>query len=167
MHAWYLVQTKPRQELLAKNNLERQGYTVYLPLIQVKRRRRGKISHENGSMFPLYLFIHLREGTDNWAPVRSTLGVSKMVMFGQIPARVPDNLIEILKCRVDANGVQILPERKLNTGDHVRITEGPFEGYEAVIYAKTAGERTVLLLKAVENFLKVELDSHSIEPLDQ
>ena len=40
--SWYLIFTKPRQENLARENLERQGFTTYLPLTQQSRRRNGK-----------------------------------------------------------------------------------------------------------------------------
>ena len=36
MH-WYLIHTKPRQELRALENLERQGYECYLPLLPTEK----------------------------------------------------------------------------------------------------------------------------------
>jgi transcriptional antiterminator RfaH len=165
MNSWFLIQTKPRQEKIAKENLERQGYTVYLPVAPVRRRRRGRSYTEPGPMFPLYLFISLNVGVDDWGPLRSTIGVAKPVRFGYIPARVPAGLIEELKGREDAHGVQILPPRPMRTGDKVRVSEGLFEGYEAIIYAKSSKERTILLLKVIENFVKVELDSRLLEPV--
>ena len=35
--AWYLIHTKPRQEHIALTNLERQGYTCYLPHCALKK----------------------------------------------------------------------------------------------------------------------------------
>lgn len=163
--SWYLIQTKPRQEHLACKNLERQAYQVYLPIISVRRRKRGKSYSAPGPMFPNYLFIQLNSGSDDWGPIRSTVGVSKLVKFGQIAAGVPDSLITLLKKREDGEGIQVLPEREYRVGDKVRIAEGSFEGYEAVIYAKTAKERTVLLLKAIENYLKIEVDERFLDLL--
>ncbi|MEN9764019.1 MAG: transcription/translation regulatory transformer protein RfaH, partial [Pseudomonadota bacterium] len=40
--AWYLVHTKPRQEDIALMNLERQGYTCYLPRLSVEKARRRR-----------------------------------------------------------------------------------------------------------------------------
>ncbi len=165
MKYWYLIQAKPRQENRAKENLERQGYTVYLPIARIRRQRRGKVHSAFGPMFPMYLFIFLGDGIDDWGPIRSTAGVSKLVKFGQIPARVPGTLIDALKAREDASGIQVLPEKMYQVGDRVRISEGPFEGYEAVIFAKSARERTILLLKVIENYIKLELDSHHLESL--
>jgi transcriptional antiterminator RfaH len=165
MKSWYLIQTKPRQETQAKYNLDKQGYTVYLPMTYIRRRKHGKSYTGPGPMFPLYLFIHLGSGTDDWGPIRSTIGVARLVRFGQLPARVPDRLITALKERDDHRGIQVLPDRTFQPGDRVRIAEGLFEGYEAVIHAKTAKERTVLLLKVLENHVKVELETGHLEAL--
>jgi transcriptional antiterminator RfaH len=161
--SWYLIQTKPRQENLARLNLERQGYTIYMPVIPVRRRRRGKLYTEAGPMFPLYLFISLSDGIDDWGPIRSTLGVAKLVTFGNIPARVPESLIETLKACEDTKGIQIIQSKAYRAGDKVRITDGPFVGYEAVIQSSSARTRSVLLLKVVENYIKLSIDVEHLE----
>ncbi|MDB5729347.1 MAG: hypothetical protein JWQ00_2552, partial [Noviherbaspirillum sp.] len=34
--SWYLIQTKPKQEFRALEQLENQGYTCFLPTLQVE-----------------------------------------------------------------------------------------------------------------------------------
>ena len=163
MKAWYLIQSKPQQEQIAQEQLERQDYEIYLPLASMQRRKRGKTIRVIAPMFPRYLFINLSDKTDDWRPIRSTIGVSSLVRFGMQPAKVPDNLIDTLRKREDETGVQILPTKKYKIGEKVRVSEGPFEGYEAVIHAKSAKERVVLLMKVIEKFVKVELDTEHLE----
>lgn len=79
---WYLAHSKPGQEEVAKTNLERQGYTVYLPLCNLFRRRMGRRLAVIGPLFPRYLFIQLESGVDDWRPIRSTKGVAALVRFG-------------------------------------------------------------------------------------
>lgn len=45
----------------------------------------------------MHMFICLNTKTDNWAPIKSTFGVTGIVKFGQEPARVPDKLIQTLQ----------------------------------------------------------------------
>jgi len=71
---WYLIYSKPRQEKGAVENLLRQNYEVYFPQIQLWRSRRGNRQLVIEPLFPRYLFIHLDSHSDNWAPIRSTLG---------------------------------------------------------------------------------------------
>ena len=163
--AWYLIYSKPRQEQLAQENLERQGYGTYLPVTSVRRRKTGKTVSEVGPMFPRYLFIHLSEQTDDWGPIRSTFGVSNLVRFGQIPLRVPDSLIAAIKVREDECGLCILPERDYIKGDNVRIAEGPFEGYEAIFQSRNAKDRVSLLIRVIKKDINISVDQRVIEPL--
>ena len=58
--AWYLLYSKPRQEGVAVENLKRQGYETYLPLIRTRRRRQGQYVSLVEPMFPRYLLISAR-----------------------------------------------------------------------------------------------------------
>jgi len=163
MKAWYLIHSKPKQELIAREQLERQSYQTYLPMAYVYRRRSGRSVQVIAPMFPRYLFIHLSDETDDWRPIRYTVGVANLVRFGINAARVPQDLIETLIAREDESGIQILPGKKLSIGDGVRVIEGPFEGYDAIIHAKTPKDRVVLLIKVIEKYIKLELNSYHLE----
>ncbi|MFQ5661291.1 MAG: transcription/translation regulatory transformer protein RfaH [Gammaproteobacteria bacterium] len=165
MKAWYLIHSKPRQEEIAKQQLQRQGYETYLPLAPVRRRRRGRSYRVIAAMFPRYLFIHLSDKTDDWRPIRSTVGVANLVRFDQWPARVPDSLIAALRQREDNEGIQILPGTEFKQGDRVRIAEGPFEGYEAIFQARSSKDRVLILLKLAEKHINLKLDESLIESL--
>ncbi len=165
MQAWYLIYSKPRQEPVALDNLQRQGYEAYLPLIRNRRRRKGQYLALVEPMFPRYLFIHLSDQTDNWGPIRSTLGVANLVRFGDMPARIPDDLVELLRRREDASGVQDLPPPEFRTGDRVRVAEGALAGYEGIFQASSGNERVVILLDVVGQSTRVQLPTGHIEPV--
>ena len=135
MKAWYLVYSKPQKESIARENLERQGYHSYLPLMRTRRRRSGRYVSIVEPMFPRYLFVHLSDETDNWGPIRSTIGVANLVRFGMHAARVPENLITLMQER-DQQGIQVLKSPEVNPGDHVRIVQGVMAGYDAIFQAR-------------------------------
>ncbi len=161
---WYLVYCKPRQETVARENLERQGYATYLPLLREVRRRQGRRVTVVAPMFPRYLFIHLSSQSDNWAPIRSTLGVVSIVRFGRAAARVPDVLIAALKAREDGQGIQILPLEEYMPGRRVRITQGGFAGYEGIFQAASGRDRVTVLLDVLGRSARTTVDAASIEP---
>ena len=163
MKSWYLIYCKPQQERIARDNLERQGYAVYLPLVAVRRRRKAKTVRVVDPLFPRYIFIYLSDQTDDWGPIRSTIGVSSLVRFGQIPAQIPVSLIESLRERENSDGIQELPEQRFKFGDKVRIAEGVMEGFEAIFQCHKSNERVILLLKIAENMAKIEIESDHIE----
>ena len=163
MKAWYLLYSKPQRERLALENLERQGYPSYLPLIQNRKRRKGRYVSVIEPMFPRYLFVHLSDETDNWGPIRSTIGVANLVRFGMQAARVPDSLIEIMNAR-EQDGVQTLAPSDFKPGDQVRIVEGVMAGYEALFQARTGKERVVLLLQlAQDRTARIQVSANDIE----
>ena len=166
MKSWYLIHAKPKSEQLAKENLERQGYEIYLPLILGRIKKQSKTSKAIQPMFPRYLFIHLSDETDDWGPIRSTLGVSSLIRFGMTPAKVPETLINALKGKENSEGVHELPNKTMSPGDKLLIVEGPFEGYEATLFSQESDERIIVLLKIAENFVKLKLEQSLIEPLN-
>ena len=161
---WYLVYAKPRQETVARMNLERQGYTVYLPLVRQARRHKGRVITVVLPMFPRYLFIQLDRQTDNWGPIRSTFGVVSIVRFGQTAAAVPEDLITLLRSREDESGIQILPLEQYRRGTKVRITEGGFAGYEGIFVAHSGGERVTVLLQVLGRYTRARVELGAIEP---
>jgi len=165
MRAWYLLYSKPLQERIALENLERQGYEAYLPLVAGRRRRRGRPVGVIEPMFPRYLFVYLSDEVDDWGPIRSTKGVAKLVRFGSRAARVPDALVGALREREDERGLQPAPSYELKEGQRVRIAEGVMAGYEAIFLAKSGRERVLLLLEVAGNCARLETDAAQIEPI--
>ena len=56
---WVVAQTKPRQENKAKINLNNQGYTCYLPIIERKKFLRDNWVTFKEVLFSNYIFIDL------------------------------------------------------------------------------------------------------------
>ena len=144
MH-WYLVHTKPRRELCALEHLERQGFGCYLPLLRTEKLRRTRLDTCDEPLFPRYLFIQLDTDLQSrsWGPIRSTVGVSRLVAFGGEPAKVPSALVEQLRQHENHLRGQVVP--LFQAGERVRVTQGPFAGLEGV-YQIAEGERRVLVL---------------------
>jgi len=161
--SWYLVVTKPQSEFKAQENLQRQGYETYFPLIQTNRRRNGKNVKRTEAFFPRYLFISLDKETDNWSPIRSTIGVAGLVRFGGMPAVVPENMITNLKNNENEFGLQSFEKKELKQGDKVEIIDGPFEGYKAIYQKMKSTERVSVLLDIVGKNTQVTLSVHELE----
>lgn len=163
---WYLIHTKPRQELCALQNLQRQGYTCYLPMLALEKLRRGKIFVCEEPLFPRYLFIALSTdlNSQSWAPIRSTRGVSRLVTFGSTPLKVPAAFIQSLQHEEDARKTE--PNRLLKPGDVVQVTEGPFAGLQG-IYQITDGEkRAIILLELLSKPTQLPIAHGALKRLD-
>lgn len=161
--SWYLVYTKAKGEELAKQNLERQGFTTYLPKIQRSKRHKGKYQPVIEALFPRYLFIQLDTKTDNWMPIRSTIGVSSMIRFGGIPARVPEDLVEDLRNNENDAGVRVEQEIRYREGDEVEVINGVVSGYRAVFEKYVSSERISVLLDIVGKHTRMMISRHDVQ----
>jgi transcriptional antiterminator RfaH len=139
---WYVIHCKPRQEGRALENLVRQGFVCFLPKLSVRRPRNGRDVMVEESLFPGYLFINLDASQDNWAPIRSTRGVGRILRVGDRPLPVSDAIIESIRRRVAAQS----PEPRLQPGERVVITDGCFAQLEAIFIAEDGDHRVTLLL---------------------
>ncbi|NVK42629.1 MAG: transcription/translation regulatory transformer protein RfaH [Oceanospirillaceae bacterium] len=156
--AWYLLQTKPRQEERARENLENQGYDCFAPKLSAERIRRGKRQTVVEPMFPGYLFIYLDQVADNWRPIRSTRGVSRLVTFNDMPLPIDSNIIEELRQRVAGQE----PESELKTGDTVHICQGAFADLDAIFECYDGTERVVLLLNLLHRTQRLSMPLNNI-----
>ena len=139
---WYVVHTKPRQEQRALENLQNQGFQVWLPKMEVEKLRLGRLTKVTEPMFSRYLFIRLDTTQSNWSPIRYTLGVSKLVSFGNVPAAVPDEFIEALQ-----NAPQRAPQHMLNPGDEVAFIDGPLCGLKGIFQQRDGELRAMVLIE--------------------
>ena len=144
---WYLLQCKPNQTDRAREHLDNQGFPLYAPTMQAERLVRRQRVTRDEPVFPGYLFIQLSQQC-NWAAVRATRGVSRIVAFNSQPHIVPSTLIEALQQRYDT-GTAATPLFAQN--DKVRITDGPFRDLEAIVKAVTADERVIVLLNILQD----------------
>lgn len=159
---WYLLFTKPRQESIALENLIRQGYECYLPTMRAEKIRRGALTLVDEPLFPRYLFIRLGSASSStsWGPIRSTKGVSRLVIFGAEPARVGDALIAALAAREGSS--QTSPKRLFNEGDPVRLMEPPFVGIEGVYQIADGARRAVVLIEILSKVVRVPVAQTSL-----
>ncbi len=61
MNHWHLVYTKLHQEKVVLDNLTRQNYQCYLPLINKEKILRGKKILTKDPIFPRYLFARFED----------------------------------------------------------------------------------------------------------
>ena len=150
--SWFVVRTKPRQEFIAKANLENQGFEFYLP----------ELVRDTGSvepLFPGYIFIKNQAGPTPFDKIRFTRGILNFVRFGEKLALARQGLIDSLIQRENEfkNVSSLEPNQK------VYIKGGPFKDLQAIFLEKSGKDRVVLLLKILNGEQQVIMDKKNIE----
>jgi transcriptional antiterminator RfaH len=164
MH-WYLIHTKPRQENIALENLQQQGYICYLPLLNVEKIRRGKLAVVLEALFPRYLFIQLDTAltSQSWTPIRSTKGVNRLVAFGGQPAKVDEVLVSVLK-RAEENQPERL-QKMFAEGDKVQLTQGAFAGLEGIYQMADGESRAMVLIEILSKPVRIAVGPAELRKL--
>jgi transcriptional antiterminator RfaH len=162
---WLLLQVKPRQELRALENLERQQAECYCPQVQVEKIIRGKRVKVEEALFPGYLFVNAQaeQGGLTYTSIRSSRGVSKIVKFGVEPVGVPDALIQELKLLEKGGSTCIESESLPQAGDQVEISRGPFKGLQAIYSHADGQQRSVVLINLLHQQIPASLYNTQIE----
>ncbi len=143
---WFLAQLKPNCGSIAERNLKRQGFRTFMPLEEGTMRRGGRLVTAPVPLFPGYIFVALNTATGQWRPINSTYGITRLVSFGQEPAPVPLSIVSQLMLRCDASG-KLLPPRLMKSGDHVRITSGPFADFVGRVESIAPDRRVWVLME--------------------
>ena len=165
MFRWYLIHTKPSGEMAAEDNLERQGYEVYLPRLAQPGQHHGRWRERVAALFPRYLFLRLNEGHQALGPVRSTVGVANVVRFGSDYAVVQERVISALRAREDPiSGLHQLNRPRLLRGMAVTVAQGPFSGLEGVFEREAGTKRVLVLLNLLGRETSVSVSPDFILP---
>lgn len=161
---WYAVRTHPRQEDRAEFNLRLWQVETFNPRMREQRYNEfsGKPINLNKPLFPRYIFARF-EADKLLHKVWYTRGVQSVIGFGEGPAPIADELIDLIKSKVGDDGfVRIREELKL--GDEVIIKHGPLKTFMGVFEREVkSSDRIIILLNAVNYQARVMVDRRLVD----
>jgi transcriptional antiterminator RfaH len=161
---WIAVSTNPHRERLVFDNLERQGFNAYCPMIRRQRSHARRIETVLRPLFPGYLFVEANAGPGRWRPILSMHGVRSVVRAGNDLCFVDDEFIAGLKRR-EVDGAVVRPPSPYRIGQEVRIAGGPFDGVIATILDLDDKDRLVVLLDVMHRGIKTRLTGEMVTPI--
>ena len=159
---WILVYTKAKQEKRANDNLLNQGFKTFLPLLSLSNRnQKSKLLKP---IFPRYLFVQVSLVSENWISIRSSYGVSGIVMFGEKFTSIPPEIINSLKDKLNADDIyeERVQDIDYKKGDKLTIKEGKLAGINAIFLSKKSKDRVRLLLSMLNTKVVTEISISDI-----
>lgn len=146
MNKWYLTKYKPKRHKIALENLKRQGFDTFFPLFEHTIKKNEKFINSLVPLFPGYIFVSFDICENKWTSINYTIGISKIVSFGNKPAEVPE--VFILELMQRYSGIDgFINLSSLNIGNEVKIIQGPFSGLKGEIEDYDENSRLKILLK--------------------
>ncbi|KKM84993.1 hypothetical protein LCGC14_1293540 [marine sediment metagenome] len=156
---WYDLQHKPAQGDRALAHLQNQDVDCFYPKVQVEKIKSGKRAQKLEPLFRGYMFVNLEQTDPNWAKIRSTRGVLRVVSFANKPAAISDEIIQHVKDSLNA----ITQQGGLKHGEAVQMSEGAFEGINAVFQAYDGEERAIVLISFMQKHQRVKVPVSAIK----
>lgn len=162
MGAWYVVRTKTGAEERAVWHLKNQGFEVYLPRYRKQIRHARKIQTVLRALFPGYVFVCLDLGHQRWRAINGTFGVIGMVQFGDTPRPIPATMVQAIRAREDTLGAISVAPHGLQKGDRVRVRDGVFAEYSALLEEMSDDKRVILLLDFMGRAVRISVAAENL-----
>lgn len=159
--SWYAVQTQAGKEQLAVSHLERQGFETLLPQLWRSVRRSRKSVNVLKPMFPGYVFVKVDMQRMRWRAIDSTIGVSKLVRFGEKPAALPESLVQNLHKSIGDDGA-IEFNQDLREGESIRVMSGAFSDWLGRVVEMTDADRVKVLFGMMTRKVEVTLPKQQL-----
>jgi len=160
---WFILQFKSNSHHQANKNLNQQGFETFLPLNNTTSRNASRFTNANRPLFPGYMFITFDRTDSKWHKINNTYGVSRLVTFNSTLKSIPDIFVNNLMKRYDLSG-NLLPIKKLNKGDQVKIFKGPFANFAATVEKYEDDQRIWILIDLMGRKTKIHTSSDGLQP---
>jgi transcription termination/antitermination protein NusG len=147
--SWYVVHTQSGYEKkvtanlnarIQSMNMEEKIFEIVIPMEEVDEFKNGRKMTVQKKVFPGYILVRCTMDDDSWYCIRNTPGVTGFVgqsRQGQKPTPLSRKEVQtFLAAKGDGTGG--LPQRKkpkleYDTGESVRVKEGPFADFAGTI----------------------------------
>jgi transcription antitermination factor NusG len=159
---WYAAYTKARHEKKAASYLEMKQVEVFLPLHKTTHWWNGRRAVLHLPLFPGYVFV--RTSLQDRIRVLEAPSVLQLVNSKGLPLPLPDAEVEQLRACL-SQGLNAEPVDYLNTGDLVKIADGPLAGWKGRVIRRDGELRFVLSVDLIMRSVEVKVEASSLERL--
>ena len=122
---WFVVYTRPQQELKAAEQLSAMGITNYCPTITLIKQYSDRKKKVTKPLLSSYVMVELKENQRE--KVFACTGIVRYLLFLGKPAVIPVYEIKLMQNHLNSvyNDFKVIT---LSVGDSHTISEGPFSG---------------------------------------
>jgi transcriptional antiterminator RfaH len=161
---WYIIRTLPKQETRADGNLRAWGVETFAPIVKEHRVNSitGATTFITKPLFPGYIFARFNIER-LFHKVGFTRGVHSVVGFGSGPTPVGEEVVALIKERIQDDGFVKIGE-DFHPGEKVVIKNGLLKNFTGVFQRGMKGsDRAVILLTTVNYQGSVTVDRVLLE----
>lgn len=144
MKKWFVLYTRPNQEIKVAEQLKEMKISCFCPTVSVIKQYSDRKKKVIKPLLPSYVFVFIEEGSRN--DVFSIFGIVRFMFWLGKPATIRESEVELM--REYLNGIyQSISITKYTRGQLYKISEGVFSG------------RIGKVIETQKNKIKLELQS--------
>ncbi len=158
---WHCLYTISRREKVLLRKLIAQGIPCYSPMVAKRfRSPSGRLRTSHTALFPNYVFLFGSEPDRLTALMTNCVSRSQLIVDGAV---LVHDLRQIRAALLV--GAPLTPEARLDKGQRVRVSAGPFRGFEGEVLRREGKTRLLLRLNFLEQGVSMELDEAVLKPI--
>lgn len=171
--AWYVIHCYSGREHKVKHKLDRRikslgmedkVFQVVVPTEDEMELRQGERRTVERRIFPGYLLVQMILDDESWYTVRDTPGVIGFVGMGEKPTPLRPSEVSGIMERMESEAPKI--KVSFQTGEKVRIVDGPFDGFIGIVDSIDMERATVhVMVSFFGRETPVELDFLQVEKI--
>ncbi len=170
---WYIIHTysgfeKKVAETL-RSRVDAEGLRgmfgeIMIPTEEVIEMRKGKKVVAPKLFYPGYVLVEMEMSNDTWHLVRSTPRVTGFLGSGPTPVPLTPEDVDRILHRVEVAAEHPKPRLKLDKGETVKITDGPFKDFTGLVEEINDDRSTLRVMVTIfGRATPVELDFYQVE----
>jgi transcription termination/antitermination protein NusG len=141
-HKWYIIHVYSGFENKVKSNLEERIASsslaekfgeIIVPTEQVVELVKGKRKTSNRKFYPGYILVSMDLDEDTWHLVKNTAKVTGFLGGRDRPVAITDEEAQQILSRMEAGKNKPQPKFYFETGDEVRVVDGPFTNFNGTV----------------------------------
>ena len=170
---WYIIHTYSGYErkvaeslmsLIQAKGLEDKIGQVLIPTEDVMEMRGGKKVVSSKLFYPGYILVEMEMNNESWYVVRHTPKVTGFVSSGKEPIPLTDEEVEQIVHRVSTTAESPKPKFSFESGESVKIIDGPFKDFNGRVDEVNPERNTVkVMLTILGRPTPVELEFIQVE----
>jgi transcriptional antiterminator NusG len=139
---WYVVHTYSGYENKVKTSLEETLSSsahadkfgkVLIPTEQVVELVKGKRKTSSRKFYPGYILVQMELTEETWHIVKDTPKVTGFLGGRDTPSPISDEEADRIMDQVEAGKQKPQPKYSFDTGDDVRVIDGPFTNFTGTV----------------------------------
>jgi transcription antitermination factor NusG len=158
---WFPLHVRARHERTIRDEMMKQGYEVYLPMVKKRRRWSDRYKIIESPLFSGYLFVRMDRRLKYY--VLEIPGVQGFIIFKGEMAHVPDFQIDFIQRMLERPETFDVVNKIIKTGHRVRIISGPFIGMKGIVKDLKNKSRFYVTIDHIQHTLSIEVSEYDLE----